>query len=55
MNAERSLWFGLFRGSCSPQKNTKKYEYDDNDGLKKWNRKELFMVYLGKSHGIIIS
>lgn len=39
----------------SAKRTQKKYDYDDNDSLKKWNRKELFMVTLGKSHGIIIS
>ena len=46
---------GCFAGHALRKKNTKKYDYDDNDSLKKWNRKELFMVSLGKSHGIIIS
>lgn len=46
---------GCFAGHALRKKNTKKYDYDDDDGLKKWNRKELFMVTLGKSHGIITS
>ena len=39
---------GCFAGHALRKKNTKKYDYDDNDGLKKWNRKEFVHGYSRK-------